>query len=457
MIIKQLYTNCLSQACYYIESDGEAAIIDPLRDPEEYLEIIDKKKSRLKYIFETHFHADFVSGHLDLERKTGAEIIFGPEAKPRYNATIAKDNQEFNLGKIKLKVLHTPGHTVESICILLIDEDGKEHALFTGDTLFVGDVGRPDLMSGNKSSWELAELLYNSINNVIKKLPEEIIIYPGHGPGSLCGKNIGSEKWTTLKEQLKNNYALQDISKDEFIKQVIRDLPVPPAYFFQDASINVNGYESFDKVLENSLKPLKVSEFINYYKKGVTILDTRPPHNFELGFIKGSINIGLNGEFAPWVGSLIDLKTPLLIVAEEDKEKEVITRLSRIGYDNVIGYLKGGIPSWKKERKNLETIESVDGFDFCYLYDTREYIIIDVRKETETAKEKVLNAIHIPLHELNEKIKDLDPDKKYIIYCVGGYRSMIAASMMKRKGIKNVMNVTGGINHLKQAIPALIH
>ena len=457
MYIEQLYTNCLAQACYYVESEGEAAVIDPLRDPEPYLTILEQRKANLKYIFETHFHADFVSGHLDLERQTGAEIIFGPEANPKYNATVAKHEQKFQLGKIELNVLHTPGHTIESICILLIDETGKKHAIFTGDTLFVGDVGRPDLMSGDKSSWELASLLFDSINNIIKKLPEDIIIYPGHGSGSLCGKNIGFEKWTTLKEQLSNNYALKEESKEEFIRKVRKDLPVPPAYFFEDASINITGYESFDQILNRSLKPLNEFDFQYYLAKEAVILDTRPPHLFDLGFIKGSINIGLNGDFAPWVGSLIDFTQPLLIIAEEGKEKEVLTRLSRIGYDVVIGYLEGGINAWKSVGNNVDMIETIDAFDFCYLYDTREYTIIDVRNDHEVTKEKVLSAIHIPLSGFIKKIEDLDKNEKYIIYCAGGYRSMIAASLMKRKGFNNIMNVSGGIIHLKQAVPALIN
>lgn len=337
MYIRQIYTNCLAQAAYYIESEGEVMIVDPLREPEPYLELAARRNAKIKYVFETHFHADFVSGHLDIARLTDAVIVYGPDAKPNYKAFIAQDKERIKLGKIELEVLHTPGHTIESSCLLLWDEEKRPHCIFTGDTLFIGDVGRPDLMSGNLSKEELAGMLYKSLNEKIKTLHDSVIVYPGHGAGSACGKNIGKETVSSIGEQKKTNYALQNLTKDEFIDAVTKDLPTPPPYFFKDAKINISGYDSYETIIDREKKALSASEVKKQIKNGAIVIDTRTPEEFEEGFIPGSVSVGLNGDYAIWVGSLIDFSSPLILVTSEGKELESIVRLARVGYENLIG------------------------------------------------------------------------------------------------------------------------
>ena len=450
MYIEQMYTNCLAEAAYYIESEGEAAIIDPIRETEPYLAKAKERNSKIKYVFETHFHADFVSGHIDLAAKTGAQIIFGPNADTKYKVHNAKDAEEFKVGKIRIKVLHTPGHTPESTCYLLFDESGKEHCIFTGDTLFVGDVGRPDLLDGKMSKEELAGMMYDSLNNKIKLLNEDVIVYPAHGPGSSCGKNIGKETWSTIGQQKKTNYALQDMSKEKFISLVASGLTAPPQYFFSDAHINKHGYENIDEVMNRNLKPLTVGAFKEEIKNGSLILDTRPADDFEKGFIKNSINVGLNGQYAVWVGSVIDIRQPLVIIAAEGKESEAILRLARVGYENVKGFLKGGVDAWKKEGKELETINSITPHEFEAIIKKEKVKILDVRKQGEVDNGYVEGAVHISLSDLNNRINELDKNETYLVHCAGGYRSMIAASIMKAKGYKNIFNVYGGYGKIKE-------
>ena len=435
MIIEQIYTNCLAHAAYYIESNGMVAIIDPLRDVDVYIQKAKANGATIKYIFETHFHADFVSGHIDLANKTGASIIFGPKAEPNYNAFIAEDGEVFTLGDIRIKAIHTPGHTIESTCYLIYDEQGNEHSIFTGDTLFVGDVGRPDLMSGNLNKEELAALLYDSLNEKIKTLPDNVIVYPGHGAGSACGKNIGKETSSSISEQKKYNYALEASNKDEFIKVVTADLPIPPPYFFKDAAINKNGYQSFDKVIKNNLKPLSIKNFIEEIKNGAHILDTRDALTFGSGFINGAINIALNGDFAVWVGTLIEFNNPIVIVTAEGQEKETITRLARIGFENVKGYLKGGMLAWIVDKQWTDNIPFCDAIQSLSLLKTGKYVLLDVRKKSEVEHEKIKDSVHISLNELRSKLPLLDKNEKWLVYCAGGYRSMIAASLMKAYGI----------------------
>jgi len=447
MYIEQLYTNCLAEAAYYIESDGEAAIIDPLRETEPYITLAAQRNAAIKYVFETHFHADFVSGHIDLARKVNAPIVFGPMADTKYEVINAKDGQEFKLGKVIIRVLHTPGHTPESSCYLLIDENGKEHAVFTGDTLFVGDVGRPDLLDGVLSSRELASMLYDSLNKKIKTLPDEIIIYPAHGPGSACGKNIGKETYSTLGEQKKFNYALKPQTREEFINQVTDGILPPPQYFFEDARINKNGYDSIDEVLLENKKPLSINQFKAEAKKGAVILDTRKADEFENGFITGSINIGLNGTFAVWVGTLLDIKRPMLLITEPGKEHETILRLARVGYENIVGYLEGGIAVWNGE---LETVQSIDAEDFKTTVKAGTKVL-DVRKPGEWAISHLKDAQFVPLAEMPGNLNSFDKDDTYIVHCGGGYRSMMAISLMKREGFKNLINVYGGFGAMVNA------
>lgn len=453
MIIEQIYTNCLAHAAYYIESNGMVAIIDPLRDVDVYIQKAKTNGATIKYIFETHFHADFVSGHIDLANKTGASIVFGPKAEPNYNAFIAEDGGVFILGDIRIKAIHTPGHTIESTCYLIYDEQGNEHSIFTGDTLFVGDVGRPDLMSGNLNKEELAALLYDSLNEKIKTLPDNVIVYPGHGAGSACGKNIGKETSSSISEQKKYNYALRASNKDEFIKVVTADLPTPPPYFFKDAAINKNGYQPFDKVIKNNLKPLSIKNFIEEIKNGAHVLDTRDALTFGSAYINGAINIALNGDFAVWVGTLIEFNSPIVIVTAEGQEKETITRLARIGFENVKGYLNGGMLAWIVDKQWTDSIPFCDAVESISLLKTGKYVLLDVRKKTEFEQEKIKNSVHISLNELRSKLPLLDKNEKWLVYCAGGYRSMIAASLMKAYGISNVSNIHGGINLVKKATP----
>ncbi len=457
MFIQQLYTNCLAQAAYYIESEGEAIIIDPLREPYPYLELAKQRGAKIKYVFETHFHADFVSGHVELARQTGAVVVYGPNAKPGYKALIAHDHEKFKLGHITLEVLHTPGHTIESSCFLLYDEANKVNSIFTGDCLFVGDVGRPDLLSGNFNKEELASMLYDSLNTKIKTLADEVIVYPGHGAGSACGKNIGKETTTTIGQQKIYNYALQDMSKADFIKAVTENLPTPPPYFFKDAKINVEGYSSYDITIQHANKALDINQFEEQIKQGSIILDTRNPEEFAAGFIPGSINIGLDGSFAVWVGNLIPFNSALILITPVGKERESITRLARIGYDNILGFLKEGIAFWKKEKETLDAVKLILVDELEDYIKTGEYTLIDVRNRTELSTTgKIKNALSIPLDEITSNISRFNKDEYYIIYCAGGYRSMMAASLLKQAGINNVLSISGGIGKVKQEIPLLV-
>jgi hydroxyacylglutathione hydrolase len=446
MYIEQLYTNCLAEAAYYIESDGEAAIVDPLRETEPYISLAEKRKARIKYVLETHFHADFVSGHLDLARKTNAQIVYGPKADTKYKVYNAKDGETFTIGKIKIQVLHTPGHTPESCCYLLFDETGKPHAVFTGDTLFVGDVGRPDLLDGIMNREELASLLYDSLNNKIKNLPDDVIVYPAHGPGSACGKNIGKETFSTIGVQKKFNYALQEMSREEFIEKVTDGILPPPQYFFEDARINKVGYNPIEDVIQENLKPLTSDEFIRYVEKGAIMLDTRKADDFEKGHIPGSINIGLNGQFAVWVGTLININKPLVLITEEGKEQESVLRLARVGYEKIDGYLKHGIKGWSGK---LDTVKSISADEMRQAHGSA--CVLDVRKPGEWNAGHLRSAKFLPLADFPENFQLLDKDKTYIVHCGGGYRSMTAISIMKNHGFKNLINVYGGFGAMEKA------
>ncbi len=461
MYIEQLYTNCLAEAAYYIESNGEAAIIDPLRETAPYIKLAKERNAKIKYVFETHFHADFVSGHIDLANITGATIIYGPEANPEYKVHLAKDQETFELGKVKIKVIHTPGHTLESSCYLLMDENDKEHAIFTGDTLFVGDVGRPDLaIKGDLTLEDLAGLLYESLTNKIKTLPDTTIVYPGHGAGSSCGKNIGKETHTTIGQQKAYNYALQPMTKPEFIKAVTDGLGSPPPYFFHDAIMNKKGYENIDTLLEKNTKKLDVITFEKEIKKGdKVLLDTRTPELFESGFIAGSINIGLNGQYAPWVGALISPQANLLLITEEGKEEEAVLRLARVGYENVKGILSGGIDAWKEAGKLTSTIDSMEPADFVSKLEEKIQVL-DVRKKGERESGVVEGAELICLSELENKLSQLNKSAHYHVHCAGGYRSMMAVSLMLKHGFKKLTNIHGGMakisqNGIKLVLPEL--
>ncbi len=441
MKIEQIYTGCLAQGTYYITSNGEAAIIDPLREVQPYIEKAFKDNVKIKYVFETHFHADFVSGHIDLSNKTGAPIIYGPTAAPEFNAIIAHDGEEFILGNIKIKVIHTPGHTMESTCFLLKDEQGNDHALFSGDTLFLGDVGRPDLAqkATNMTQEDLAGLLYHSLYEKILPLSNDIIVYPAHGAGSACGKNLMKETVDSLGNQKKINYALNQPDKTSFIKAVTDGLLPPPGYFGMNVAMNKKGYSSFDEVLKKGLKHLTVSEFeIVAESTNALILDVRTAAEFAKGFIPQSINIGVRGDFAPWVGAMIlDVNQPLLLVADEGKEEETITRLSRVGFDNVLGFLKGGFKSWKEEKKEIDTVNRINADQFKNELQVGVSKVIDVRKETEYEAEHVEEAFSRPLSSINLWFSELKSDEPFYLHCAGGYRSMIAASILKARGIHN--------------------
>jgi glyoxylase-like metal-dependent hydrolase (beta-lactamase superfamily II)/rhodanese-related sulfurtransferase len=455
MYIEQLYTTCLAEAAYYIESEGIAAIIDPLRETDPYIALAAKRNASIKYVFETHFHADFVSGHIDLAKKTGAQIIYGPTAVTGYEVVVAKDEQVFEIGKIKIKVLHTPGHTLESSCYLLIDEQGKEHAVFTGDTLFVGDVGRPDLaIKSDLTVEDLAGMMYDSLNKKIKPLADEVIVYPAHGAGSSCGKNIGKETFSTIGQQKKMNYALQAMNKSEFVKAVTEGLSDPPRYFQMDAMLNKEGYENIDKVLNKNTRALSVEEFEAMATGDVIILDTRTPDEFEKGFVPGSINIGLNGQYAPWVGALLDPSKPLLIIASEGKETEAVLRLARVGYENVKGFLKGGTDAWLKAGKAIDKVSSVDAQTF--VDKQKGFDVIDVRNTGEWGNGVIENAHLITLSELEENLQELDKSSHYFVHCAGGYRSMMAASILKKHGFSKVTNVLGGIGKIKETSIKLV-
>ena len=456
MYIQQIYTNCLAHAAYYIESGNEAAVIDPLRDPEPYLQLAHARGARIKYVLETHFHADFVSGHIDLANKTGATIVYGPNATPQYSVYLGDDGEKLHLGKAQIEIVHTPGHTIESTSYLLYDESGNKHAIFTGDTLFVGDVGRPDLLSGNLSKETLAAMLFDSLQFKIKTLPDDVIVYPGHGAGSACGKNIGTQSYTTIGEQKATNYALLTTDKDAFIQAVTTELPVIPAYFFKDASINKSGYTSYDVVMTKNLRPLSIAQFTGQHKSGALILDTRSPMDFAAGYVNGAINIGLNGDFAVWVGTLIDADVPLLLITEPGKEKEAIERLARIGYEQVAGYLQGGMQAWLAAHYPYEQIMTFNGHECLPLLDTEDYTLLDVRNRLEVAKHRMTGSIHIPLNILKDQLDTLDKNKKWLVYCAGGYRSMIAASLLKAHGFHFVASIEGGITEIIRTAPELI-
>jgi hydroxyacylglutathione hydrolase len=447
MYIEQLYTNCLAEAAYYIESAGEAAIIDPLRETEPYLSLAKKRGAAIKYVFETHFHADFVSGHIDLARKVNAPIVYGPNADTHYEVIHAKDNQEFKLGEVTIRVLHTPGHTPESSCFLLLDEKGKEHAVFTGDTLFVGDVGRPDLLDGIISREELAGMLYDSLNNKIKTLPDATIVYPAHGPGSACGKNIGKETFSTIGEQKKFNYAMKAQPREEFIRQVTDGILPPPHYFFEDARINKTGYDPIDEVMEGNKKPLTAAQFKAAVKDGAVILDTRRADDFEKGSVPGSFNMGLNGQFAVWVGTLLNINQPLVLVTDKGKEHETILRLARVGYEKVVGYLDGGIEAWNEK---LDVVQSAAAADLKALID-KGAEVLDVRKPGEWNISHLKDARFVPLSDMPANLAELDKNKTYVVHCGGGYRSMTAISLMKRHGFNHLINVHGGFGAMVTA------
>ena len=453
MKIEQIYTGCLAQGAYYIVSEGEAAIIDPLREVQPYLDRLAKDNVKLKYIFETHFHADFVSGHVDLSKKTGAPIIYGPTAAPEFEAIVAEDNQVFEIGKIKIKVLHTPGHTMESSTYLLIDENGKNHAIFSGDTLFLGDVGRPDLAqkAANLTQEELAGLLYDSLYHKILPLEDDVTVYPAHGAGSACGKNMQKETVDTLGNQKQTNYALKQTSKESFIAAVLDGLTAPPKYFGMNVAMNKKGYTSFDEVLAKGKTALSVDEFETAAEEtGALILDTRNAAEFYKGFIPQSINIGLKGDFAPWVGSMIvDVQQPILLVCDDCTEEETITRLSRVGFDNVLGYLKGGFESWKNSGKEIDTIHRISPEEFAEKFNENSKVI-DVRKEGEYAAEHVKDAYSKPLAYINDWVGNINPDEHFFLHCAGGYRSMIAASILQARGYRNFTEVEGGFNGIKK-------
>lgn len=454
MKIEQIYTGCLAQGAYYIESNGEAAIIDPLRETQPYVDRLTKDGVTLKYIFETHFHADFVSGHLDLSQKTGAPIVYGPTAKPEFEAIIAEDHQIFEIGNIKIKVLHTPGHTLESTTYLLIDENGKETAIFSGDTLFLGDVGRPDLAqkAANMTQEELAGMLYDSLYNKILPLADDITVYPAHGAGSACGKNMMKETVDTLGNQKKMNYALNQPSREAFIEAVTDGLLPPPAYFGMNVAMNKKGYESFENVLSQGMTALSIEEFENIAEQSAAlILDTRANGDFAKGFIPQSINIGINGDFAPWVGAMIvDVNQPILLVTDAGMEEETVTRLSRVGFDNVLGHLEGGFQSWVDAGKEIDTVHRITATEFASQIEGKEVMVIDVRKESEYEAEHVEEAYSKPLAYLNDWINDIDPKQPFYLHCAGGYRSMIAASILQARGYRNFIEIEGGFQAIAE-------
>ena len=455
MKIEQIYTGCLAQGAYYITSNGEAAIIDPLREVQPYIERATKDGVKIKYVFETHFHADFVSGHLDLSQKTGAPIIYGPTANPEFKAIIAHDGEEFKLGNVTIKVLHTPGHTMESTCFLLKDENGKDVALFSGDTLFLGDVGRPDLAqkAASMTQDQLAGLLYDSLNTKIMPLADDVIVYPAHGAGSACGKNMMKETVDTLGNQKKMNYALNQPNKEAFIAAVTDGLTPPPGYFGMNVAMNKKGYESFDTVLNKGLRALSVAEFEAAAETTeALVLDTRVASEFAKGFIPRSINIGIAGDFAPWVGALIkDVNQPILLVTEEGKEEEAVTRLSRVGFDNVLGYLSGSFNSWKKSGKEIDTVNRITASQFSSEVNLKSDVVLDIRRESEYRAEHVDEAYNKPLDQINNWFAELNNEKPFYMHCAGGYRSMIAASILKSRGVHNFKEIEGGFKAIAEA------
>jgi glyoxylase-like metal-dependent hydrolase (beta-lactamase superfamily II)/rhodanese-related sulfurtransferase len=456
MYIQQLYTNCLSEAAYYVESNGEAAIIDPLRDIEEYTALARKRNAVIKYIFETHFHADFVSGHIDLSKATGAPIIYGPGTQTSFPVQIAKDGETFSLGNTTIQVLHTPGHTLESSCYLLKDENNKDYAIFTGDTLFVGDVGRPDLAQKGESltASDLAGIMYESIREKIMPLADEVIVYPAHGPGSSCGKKLGASTYSTIGNEKQTNYALLAESKEAFIESVTEGLTAPPTYFPVNAKINKEGYESLDTILETALQPLSVSEVKKLKDDdNIILLDTRNETEFTAGFVPGSISIGLDGRYAEWAGSLLPFDKTILIIAADGKEKESVVRLTRVGFSKFAGFLQGGFQSWADAGEAADMIINIapDELAMDIPFD-KKLVVVDVRRETEFAEGHVTDAMNIPLETLTDpaSMTNLEDSQNLYLHCAGGYRSVIAASLLKRQGLHNLYNIEGGYNKIKE-------
>lgn len=453
MFVQQLYTPCLSEAAYFIASNGEAAVVDPLRDIQSYLQLAQEHKATIKYIFETHFHADFVSGHLELAKATGATIIYGPLTRAAFDFHMAHDGEEFPLGAIKIVALHTPGHTLESTCYLLLDEEGKKHCVFTGDTLFVGDVGRPDLFSGNMGKEELAGMLYDSLNEKIKGLPDDVIVYPAHGPGSSCGKALGKETFSTIGIQKISNYALKDQSKEDFVEEVTSGLNAPPAYFPLNAKMNASGYESMEAVKAKGMVPLSVADFEEKIKAGAFVLDTRPSTVFTEGFVPESVNIGLDGRFAEWAGSILPFDRDLILVTDPGKEEESIVRLARVGLDKVVGYLEGSVERWAAEGKTIDMIVDVSPEELAIDLPFDDKLqVIDVRKPAEFELGHLRDALNLPLSELVDPLHmaQVDENANLYIHCAGGYRSVIACSLMKKEGFHNLRNVTGGYGKIKE-------
>ncbi|WP_339757126.1 MBL fold metallo-hydrolase [uncultured Winogradskyella sp.] len=454
MKIEQLYTGCLAQGAYYIESDGEVAIIDPLREIQQYIDKAEANNSKIKYILETHFHADFVSGHVDLANKTGASIVFGPGASTDYDILSVTDEEELKLGKLTIKVLHTPGHTLESATYLLKDENGKDHAIFSGDTLFLGDVGRPDLaIKSDLTKEDLAGMLFDSLRSKIMTLADDVIVYPAHGAGSACGKNLSKETIGVLGEQKKTNYALRaDMTKAEFVEEVLDGIAPPPQYFAKNAMMNKMGYDAFDTILKTGNTPLSPEEFEAIAnRESALVLDVRPELEYIKGHIPNSIFIGLNGAFAPWVGALItDIKQPIVLVAPKEKSAEAVTRLSRVGYDNTLGYLEDGIDAWKTSGREIDTLESISAESFAEHVKNEGINILDVRKDGEYHSMHLENAQHFSLDFINEKMNEVSKDKMYYVYCAGGYRSVIAASILKARGFDKLIDVAGGFGAIKK-------
>src|SRR5690606_11292625 len=457
MKVEQIYTGCLAQGAYYVESKGEAVVIDPLREVEPYIRRAEKDGAKIKYVLETHFHADFVSGHLDLAKKTGATIIFGPTAQPGFEAHVAEDNELLRVGDLTIQVLHTPGHTMESYCYLLKDASGKDIGLFTGDTLFIGDVGRPDLaqkVAAELTQERLAGHLYDSLHEKIMPLADDIIVYPAHGAGSACGKNMSNETTDTLGNQKLTNYALQAMSKEAFIQRVTEGLTPPPAYFPENVLMNIKGYESIDDVLSRGLHALRPDAFEAMANKtSALLLDTRAPQVFAQGFVPNAINIGIDGSFGPWVGALIpDIRQPILVIADEGREEEVVTRLARVGYDHTIGYLKGGFEAWKASGREVDSVESISAEELAKRLEAGAGKgILDVRKPDEYGGGHVVGAENIPLDYINDHISEVGKDETSYVHCAGGYRSMVFISILKARGYDNLVDVKGGYKAIKES------
>jgi hydroxyacylglutathione hydrolase len=456
MKVEQIYTGCISHAAYYLENNGEAAIFDPLREVQPYIDRAKKDNAKIKYVFETHFHADFVSGHLDLMKRADSEIVFGPTAKPNYKATVAEDNQIFKVGNYSVKVIHTPGHTMESTTYLLIDENGNEHGIISGDTLFIGDVGRPDLAQhviAELTEEKLAGHLFDSLRNRIMPLSDDLIVYPNHGAGSACGKNMSKETTDTLGHQKQVNYALNPkLTKEEFIKEILTGLVAPPGYFPQNVLLNIKGYESIDNVMERGTRALSVVEFeVAANETDALIIDTRKSQTFNKGFIPNSINISIDGSFATWVGTLVpSVKQQILVVADEGREEEVIARLARVGYDYALGYLKGGFEAWASAGKEIDTIKSISADELVRIKEKGIIHILDVRKASEYNSEHVINAINAPLDSINESMALINKDETYYVHCASGYRSMVFISILQARGYRNLIDVAGGFNAIKE-------